>query len=142
MADTLTPKQRSALMAKIKGRDTRPEKVVRSLLHSLGARFRLNRRDLPGTPDIVLPGRRLVIFVHGCFWHRHGGCRGATSPQTRRKFWQTKFAANQARDARVAKQLRKAGWRVMIVWECQTKPSRMQQLQVRLAKMLATTSPM
>ncbi|MBX3372905.1 MAG: DNA mismatch endonuclease Vsr [Phycisphaeraceae bacterium] len=107
-------------MSRIRGRDTRPEKAVRSLLHRMGFRFRLHRRDLPGSPDIVLPRLRTVIFVHGCFWHRHPGCRFAYTPRTRKAFWNAKFAANRARDRRHARELRSLGWRVVTVWECRT----------------------
>lgn len=95
--------------------------VGRKLLHALGLRFRLHRRDLPGSPDIVLPGYRKVIFVHGCFWHRHLGCRYATTPKTRQDYWVPKFAANVERDARKQAQLEELGWHVLVVWECETK---------------------
>lgn len=97
-------------MRRIRGRNTIPEVAVRRALHARGLRFRLHRRDLPGTPDIVLPARRLVIFVHGCFWHRHAGCRGSTTPSTRREFWQAKFDANVQRDARAGAALVGSGW--------------------------------
>lgn len=112
---------RSALMAKIRGKNTRPEIVVRKALHALGKRFRLHRRDLPGRPDIVLPRHRLAIFVHGCFWHRHPGCRLASTPKTRVAFWTDKFAANVARDRRNVERLEGLGWRVATVWECETR---------------------
>ncbi|MDR6530259.1 DNA mismatch endonuclease (patch repair protein) [Caulobacter rhizosphaerae] len=120
MTEQIDPK-RSALMARVKGRDTRPEIRVRRLAHELGARFRLQRRDLPGTPDLVFPSRRLALFVHGCFWHRHPGCRHATDPRTRVAFWQSKFAANVERDRRVGRALEDLGWRVEVVWECETR---------------------
>jgi DNA mismatch endonuclease (patch repair protein) len=107
-------------MAKVKGRDTKPELVVRKLCHSLGFRFRLHRRDLPGSPDIVFPARKAVIFVHGCFWHRHEGCRHTTTPRTRAMFWQAKFDATVARDERNQQQLQARGWRTLVVWECET----------------------
>ena len=97
--------------------------IVRRALHALGFRFRLHRRDLPGSPDIVLPRHRSVIFVHGCFWHRHAGCRRTTMPKTRAAFWQAKFDANQARDAQVEDALRRAGWWVHVIWECETTTS-------------------
>ncbi len=112
--------QRSAIMRAVKGKDTKTEIAVRRVLHSLGFRFRLQRRDLPGCPDIVLPGRRLAIFVHGCFWHRHADCRKTTTPKTRREFWTAKFEANATRDKRVERELVAAGWKVLVVWECQT----------------------
>ena len=117
MADTISKAQRSALMARIRGKDTKPEVFVRSALHRAGFRFRLYARGLPGRPDIVLPRHGVVIFVHGCFWHRHG-CALASEPATRRRFWQAKFEANMARDRRNARALRELGWRVLTVWEC------------------------
>ena len=113
--------ERSALMAKVGPRDTKPEMVVRRMLHALGYRFRLHRRDLPGTPDIVLPASRKAIFVHGCFWHRHEGCRKASVPKTRIEFWQDKFDRNVERDHRKENELRGAGWDVLTVWECETR---------------------
>ena len=113
--------QRSALMSRVRGKDTKPEMVVRRLLHRLGYRFRLHRRDLPGSPDIVLPGRRAVVFVHGCFWHRHPGCRMASTPKTRTEFWLGKFARNVERDADHATALARTGWEVHVVWECETR---------------------
>lgn len=122
MSDELPPTaERSALMSRIRGRDTAPELRVRRALHAMGYRFRLQRRDLPGTPDIVLPRHRIALFVHGCFWHRHPGCRSATTPRTRANFWQAKFAANVWRDASAANELRAAGWRVVTIWECETR---------------------
>ena len=118
--DGIDPK-RSAIMAAVGQKDTKPEMVVRRLAHALGYRFRLHRKDLPGRPDLVFPGRRKVIFVHGCFWHRHQGCRKASMPKTRSDFWNAKFEANVARDARVERALEEAGWDVEVVWECQTK---------------------
>lgn len=119
--DRFTPSQRSALMSRVRGKNTRPEELVRSLLHRMGFRFRLHRKDLPGTPDIVLPKYRIVIFVHGCFWHRHPGCKKTTMPQTNRDFWEKKLARNVERDAEIAERLTKAGWRVLVVWECELK---------------------
>lgn len=124
-------------MARIGPRDTKPEKLVRRLLHAMGRRFRLHRRDLPGTPDIVLPATRKAIFVHGCFWHRHEGCRKATTPKTRTDFWLDKFAANVERDARKELQLRAAGWDVITVWECETRD--LATLEIRLRDWLGTT---
>jgi DNA mismatch endonuclease (patch repair protein) len=117
--DTLNKEQRSKVMSRVGSSNTMPEIKVRKLLHGLGYRFRLHRRDLPGTPDIVLPGHRSVILVHGCFWHRHKGCRDASSPKTRREFWKNKFDENVRRDHRKAIALRRLGWRVVVVWECQ-----------------------
>lgn len=107
-------------MSRIKGANTKPEMAVRSLLHRLGYRFRLHRRDLPGTPDIVLPGRAAVVFVHGCFWHGHA-CKRTKMPKTREDYWVEKVEGNRRRDARNRRQLRALGWKVVVVWECETK---------------------
>jgi DNA mismatch endonuclease (patch repair protein) len=120
MSETVDP-QRSALMARIRSRDTKPEIAVRRLLHSFGYRFRLHRRDLPGKPDIVLPRHRLVIFVHGCFWHQHPGCRLASKPKTRQDYWRPKLAGNVSRDELAQASLRSLGWRVAVLWECDTR---------------------
>ena len=106
-------------MSRIKGSNTTPERSVRSLLHRLGFRFSLNRRDLPGKPDIVLPRYNTAIFVHGCFWHRHGGCRNSVLPKTRPDFWLAKLNGNVTRDKRNASQLKDLGWVVLTVWECE-----------------------
>jgi DNA mismatch endonuclease (patch repair protein) len=121
MADRLSPEHRSWLMSRVGKRDTTPEKQLRSALHKLGLRFRLHDKRLPGTPDIVMPGRNAVIFVHGCFWHRHANCKRASMPSTRRSFWQLKFERNIKRDKAVIAKLRRLGWRVFVVWSCQTK---------------------
>ena len=121
MPDVLTREQRTRNMRAIKGQDTRPELVVRRLLHEMGYRFRLHRRDLPGRPDIVLPRFHVALFVHGCFWHRHRCRYGKVCPSTRAEFWKAKFAANRTRDARVRRKLRTLGWRVIVIWECQTR---------------------
>ncbi|MCE8438357.1 very short patch repair endonuclease [Rhodovulum sulfidophilum] len=118
MADIVPPEVRSRMMASIGRRDTKPEVMVRKALHAAGFRFRLDVRDMPGSPDIVLPKWRTAIFVHGCFWHRHPGCARATTPATRPEFWQRKFDANTARDARVEAALVERGWKVGIIWEC------------------------
>ncbi|RTE93076.1 DNA mismatch endonuclease Vsr [Bradyrhizobium sp. LVM 105] len=120
MADTLDKQQRSALMSRIGPSNSKPEMAVRSCLHGLGFRFGLHNSRLLGTPDIVLRKHKTLVFVHGCFWHRHTGCRKATSPKTRVEFWQDKFLANVRRDRRVRRKLRADGWRVITVWECQT----------------------
>jgi DNA mismatch endonuclease (patch repair protein) len=117
--DRISPEHRSWNMSRIRGRDTLPEKRVRSLLHRLGFRFSLRRKDLPGKPDIALVARRVAIFVHGCFWHQHEGCRNATMPSTRRAFWETKLKGNVARDGRIGKQLEALGWQAITVWECE-----------------------
>jgi DNA mismatch endonuclease (patch repair protein) len=114
---------RSRIMRAVRRTDTRPELVVRKLVHALGFRFRLHRKDLPGTPDLVLPRLNTVIFVHGCFWHRHASCAKTTMPKTRVEFWREKFDANTRRDARKNRQLRTAGWRVIVIWECETSDS-------------------
>ncbi len=120
-------------MSRIKGRNTAPEVQVRSIIHKAGFRFRLHRKDLPGKPDIVLPKRRVVVFVHGCFWHRHQGCKNCTNPKTNAVFWQTKFDGNVARDDQNAKALRKAGWKVVVVWECElASPAKLQRRLLRL----------
>ncbi|AUM72980.1 very short patch repair endonuclease [Paracoccus jeotgali] len=121
MADSLTPEARSRNMSKIRGRDTGPEMRVRRAAHALGLRFRLYRRQLPGTPDLVFPRRRAALFVHGCFWHRHPGCRFATTPKTRADFWQAKFEGNVARDARKKGELQRGGWTPVTIWECETR---------------------
>lgn len=115
------PEQRSRNMAAIRGRNTGPELQVRRILHRMGFRFRLHRRDLPGTPDIVLPRYRTVILVHGCFWHRHPGCRFSTTPRTRREFWQEKFRQNMERDRRQITEIEAMGWTVIVVWECELR---------------------
>jgi len=117
--DRLSPDQRSWNMSRIRGRDTIPEKRVRSLLHRLGFRFSLHRQDLPGKPDIVLPSRGAVVFVHGCFWHQHQGCRNSSMPSTRRSFWEAKLNGNVARDDRNGEALQLLGWKVLTVWECE-----------------------
>lgn len=121
MADRISEEHRSWNMSRIRSRDTSPEKRVRSALHRAGYRFRLNVRKLPGSPDIVLPKFRTVIFVHGCFWHRHEGCRYAYTPKSRIEFWDEKFKVNVERDRIKKEQLENLGWRVRTVWECQTR---------------------
>lgn len=116
--DTLTPEQRSALMARIRGVDTKPELFVRRALHGQGYRFRLHGRGLPGKPDIVFKKRKRAVFVHGCFWHRHG-CKRTTHPKSRQDYWQDKFAKNVARDRRNAALLADDGWDVFVAWECE-----------------------
>ncbi len=117
---TIDP-QRSATMRAVKSRDTKPEITVRRVLHSLGYRFRLHRKDLPGTPDIVLPGRRKVIFVHGCFWHGHDCARGARVPKANRDYWIQKIARNRERDRNSAQELAAKGWKVFVAWECHVR---------------------
>ena len=117
--DTLTPAERSARMALVRAKDTKPELLVRRLVHGMGYRYRLHRRDLPGTPDLVFPGRSKVIFIHGCFWHRHVACALARLPKSRSDFWLPKLTANAERDARNVRELRRLGWSVLTIWECQ-----------------------
>jgi DNA mismatch endonuclease (patch repair protein) len=130
--DIFTPERRSALMAKVRRSNTRPEVVVRRLLHRLGFRFRLHRIDLPGTPDLVLPKLRTVIFVHGCFWHRHYRCKKATTPSNNADFWRAKFKANKIRDRRKSELLRREGWKVIVIWECETKKANLEQMLLTL----------
>lgn len=122
-ADAKIDPVRTSIMRAVRRADTQAEMVVRHALFAAGYRYRVNVRGLPGTPDIVLPGRRIAIFVHGCFWHRHEGCRFATTPRTRAEFWQDKFTRNVARDAAKRGQLEAAGWRVVEIWECAVKDS-------------------
>ena len=121
MADTLTKTQRHYCMSQNKGKDTKPELFVRSVLYSMGYRYRLHYGDLPGKPDIVFPGRRKIIFVHGCFWHRHRCKKGASFPETEREFWQAKFQKTIKRDKTNQNVLKKNGWEYLIIWECQLK---------------------
>jgi DNA mismatch endonuclease (patch repair protein) len=121
MVDVVDTATRSRMMAGILGKDTKPEMAVRRYLHACGYRYRLHRRDLPGKPDLVLSKYRLVIFVHGCFWHRHQGCMYATTPSNRRDFWEEKLNGNFLRDQKHIAKLRADGWRVLIVWECALK---------------------
>jgi DNA mismatch endonuclease (patch repair protein) len=118
MADLISKERRSWNMSRIRSTDTAPERIVRSALHRLGYRFRLHRKDLPGRPDVVLPRFKLAIFVHGCFWHRHPGCRFAYAPKSNRAFWNKKFRENMRRDREKLRALRAGGWRVVVIWEC------------------------
>jgi DNA mismatch endonuclease (patch repair protein) len=117
--DKLTAERRSWNMSRIKGRNTVPEKRVRSLLHRLGFRFSLHIKDLPGHPDILLRRHETAIFVHGCFWHRHAGCKNSVLPKTREEFWAAKLDGNVKRDRRSATALRRQGWKVLTIWECE-----------------------
>lgn len=121
MTDVFTKSKRSEVMSLIKGRNTKPELAVRSMLHRMGYRFRLHKADLPGKPDIVLARYKTVIFVHGCFWHRHKGCRFAYTPKTRADFWLKKLDSNVIRDQQVKADLERLGWRVIAVWECELR---------------------
>lgn len=125
MTDRLSRKRRSWNMSRIRDKDTAPERLVRSALHRAGYRFRLHSKKLPGRPDVVLPRYRTVVFVHGCFWHRHKGCRYAYTPKSRVAFWNAKFDSNVERDRRNARELRRLGWKVVTVWECEAdRPGR------------------
>lgn len=137
--DRYTRQKRSALMSKVRGKDTKPEKLVRSMLHRMGFRFRLHRKDLPGRPDIVLPKHRTVVFVHGCFWHRHPGCKKTSFPQTNTRFWEAKLAGNMDRDARNMEELARLGWKVIVVWECELKD--VDALSARLRRELGQGAP-
>ncbi len=119
--DRLSPEQRSSLMSRIRSQNTGPEKAVRSLVHSMGYRFRLHRRDLPGSPDLAFISKRKVIFVNGCFWHRHACPAGRCQPKSNTDYWLGKFSKNQQRDKKNIRALRKLGWGVMTIWECQLK---------------------
>lgn len=133
MTDRVTPKHRSWNMAQIRSKDTSPELAVRSILHKLGFRFRIHVRTLPGCPDIVLPKYKTIILVNGCFWHRHRNCKFAYSPKSRTAFWNAKFAANVLRDSQVRSHLRRLGWKVIVIWECQAKrPDTVERLARRL----------
>lgn len=118
--DTVSVEKRSAIMKAVRREDTSPEVRVRKATHALGFRFRLHRKDLPGSPDLVFPRHKLCIFVHGCFWHRHFGCKRASTPKSNLDYWRRKFEENRCRDLRKAEELRVLGWRVEVIWECQT----------------------
>ena len=121
MTDKLTPEQRSAVMRKVPGKDSSSEMKLRRLLTTMGFRYRLHRKDLPGSPDVALPGRKAAVFVHGCFWHGHDCKRGARPPKANADYWTAKIARNRARDERTEATLREMGWRPMVVWECELK---------------------
>ena len=126
--DVLTPEQRCRNMSAIRAKNTAPELLVRRALHAMGYRYRLHRKDLPGNPDIVLPKYKVVIFVNGCFWHRHSGCKYATTPASNADFWKAKFEANIARDKRNYTQLEKLGWKVVVIWECEIRKGEISKL--------------
>lgn len=137
MADIVDSDTRSRMMSGITGRNTKPEIAVRRYLHRRGLRFRLHTKDLPGRPDLVLRRHRAVVFVNGCFWHRHKGCRFAYTPKSNRTFWIRKLARNVERDARQKRQLMRLGWRVFVVWECQaSSPARLESLYKSLVRMV------
>lgn len=143
MADTVDSSTRSRIMAAIKGRNTKPELLIRSLLHKNGFRFRLHVKDLPGKPDIVLPRYRSVIFVHGCFWHGHQNCQFFRMPTTHTEFWQAKILRNQSNDSKVVKLLFASNWRVCIVWECSIRGAKKDPEKVvsTIADWLSDTEP-
>src|ERR1700746_334957 len=134
MTDTLTIQQRSALMSRVRGVNTEPERLVRSYIHRQGFRFRLHARTLPSKPDIVLPKYKTVIFVHGCFWHGHRGCKRGKLPRSHVSFWRKKIAYNRLRDYKAQRALKRLGWNVLVVWECDTKDDK--KLQRRLFPLL------
>ncbi len=133
--DRIDRQRRSWNMSRIHGKNTKPEIVVRSLLHRLGFRFRIHVKTLPGRPDIVLPRWKTVVLVHGCFWHRHGNCQFAYTPKSRREFWLSKFEANVSRDKKTLGLLRKAGWKPIVVWECEIRD--LEKLSRRLKQRIA-----
>lgn len=136
MTDTVDAAKRSEVMRKVKSSNTRPEMVVRRLAHRLGYRFRLHQKNLPGTPDLVFPGRRKVIFVHGCFWHQHPdpNCKGSRRPKSNQEYWLPKLQRNVQRDKRARSELKDAGWSVLAVWECEI--SRTVELEARITSFL------
>lgn len=126
--DIFDKKKRSQVMANVRGKDTKPELAVRHFLHSRGLRYRLHQPNLPGRPDLVLPSRRIVIFVHGCFWHQHPGCRKAQLPTTQPDFWRKKLEANTVRDIQALHLLSEAGWKPIVIWECEIRPDELERL--------------
>lgn len=137
MVDFLSPLARSERMARILSKDTKPELALRKALHALGLRYRLHGTGLPGKPDLILPRYKTVVFVHGCFWHRHPGCKIATIPKSNTSFWVKKFETNVLRDARTAAELQAQGWRVLIAWECElSSPAKARLTGERLAHLI------
>jgi len=138
--DQLTKQHRSWNMSRIRGKDTLPEIRVRSALHRMGYRFRIHRGDLPGNPDIVFVSRRIAVFVHGCFWHRHRGCKNCTTPTHRRIFWVNKLEGNALRDKRNRQQLHSLGWKTFVIWECETeKPPTLREKLMELRRIFDAT---
>jgi len=135
--DRISEEKRSYIMSRVHGRDTQPEIVVRKMLHKKGAIYRLYRSDLPGKPDIVLPKRKLALFVHGCFWHGHEGCRKGSLPKSRVEYWRKKTEANKERDKKVIEQLNELGWKTMVIWQCETRDKEM--LSQKLDTLLSET---
>jgi len=136
MTDVFTAEKRSAIMQAVRSKNTGPEQALRRALHKLGFRYRLHVRNLPGSPDLVFPGRRKVIFVHGCFWHRHGCRKGRSMPATRKAFWEAKFKSNRTRDRRHRERLRRDGWALLTVWECQLAADRAERTIRRVVRFL------
>jgi len=136
MVDTVSPKKRSETMRAVKGGDTVPEMYVRRLVYSRGYRYRLHVRGLPGCPDLVFSSRRKVIFVHGCFWHQHRCKRGSRIPGANREYWVAKLGRNVERDRATKRKLKRMGWSVMVIWECETKPARLEELERRIVEFL------
>lgn len=132
--DIVTPARRSMMMSRIGGKNTAPEMKVRRAAHSLGHRFRLHRREMPGSPDLVFPRKKVALFVHGCFWHRHEGCRRCYAPKSNVEFWEQKFHNNVTRDKRVTGELERMGWSVFVIWECETASA--DELNQKLQKVL------
>ncbi|MCH9035328.1 MAG: DNA mismatch endonuclease Vsr [Planctomycetes bacterium] len=141
MTDQFSTEERSRIMRAIRGKDTKPEQVVRSLVHRLGFRYRLHVRELPGCPDLVFPTRRKVIFVHGCFWHRHRCRKGRSTPKTRARFWKEKLDSNKDRDAKHLRKLRRLRWSVLTIWECQTVSKKTDGLGQRICRFLDSKPP-
>ncbi len=139
MVDTVTSEVRSRIMSRVRSKDTKAEVSLRKALHAMGFRYRLNRRGLPGTPDLVFPRRGAALFVHGCFWYRYAGCRRATTPSSNVDFWAEKFRRNVERDARKLAELRARDWRVSVVWECEVMSGSREQLLQRVATFLTGT---
>jgi DNA mismatch endonuclease (patch repair protein) len=132
--DIFEPRKRSEVMSRVRGKDTKPELRVRRHLHAAGLRYVLHDKRLPGKPDLSFPSRGMAVFVHGCFWHGHEGCRKATIPATRPEFWRAKIEANKARDARAKSELEAAGWDVIVVWECSLSASTLDKLAYRISE--------
>ncbi len=137
MTDTISKEKRSWVMSRIRSKNTTPEKTVRSMLHSMGYRFRIHRKDLPGHPDVTFPRQRVAIFVHGCFWHKHEGCKKNRDPKSNTPFWAEKFAKNVARDRKSQAALESDGWTVHVIWECEIED--IQALSKRIRHILAET---
>ena len=142
MVDFLSPSERSERMSRIRSSNTSPELALRRALHALGFRFRLHRKDLPGRPDIVLPRYSTVVFVHGCFWHRHAGCKVASTPKSNTEFWVEKFNRNVARDNRSSESLKAQGWKVIVTWECELGSGRKAaEAALRIVREIRTGAP-